>query len=261
MSKRLLISVLAFAVALGAAAKDDKKKAEVDLVAWANEQASRLPEEIDGIKIYRVNGFDNDGRARVTGFVDMPGLDKQQAFQAALLSVIDNMDTENDEIEAVDFDAKKFVIAKYVEEGEGKDAATYAFRTAFSFDDGLMSFVTYDAIIGFKEKGLVPRKLAIEKMNPVAKERHKELAESFAYHSSRIIDDIIKNAAANTALPITHWSDIKAGKVVKGMNEAEVKFVGGQPRNITKSGARVQWMFANDFIVIFSDGIVTNVMQ
>lgn len=261
MLRKLLTFVIVLAVAIGVAAKDDKNKTDVDLVAWANEQASKLPDEMDGVKIYRVNGFDNDGRARVTGFVDFPGLNKEQAFQAALLSVIDNLDTEVDEIEVVDFTANKFVVAKYLEDGMGKDAASYAFRTAFSFDDGLMSFVTYDIIIGFKEKGLVPRKLAIEKINPTAKERHKDLAEGFALGSSRMIDDIVKNSAKNTSLPITHWDDIKAGKVTKGMNEAEVKFVGGQPCNITKSGSRVQWMFSNDFIVIFTDGVVTNVMQ
>lgn len=261
MLRNLLTLVVVLSVALGATAKDDKNKNDVDLVEWANEQASKLPDEIDGVKIYRVNGFDNDGKARVTGFIDIPGLDKKQAFQAALLSVIDNLDTEVDEIEVIDFDAGKFVVSKLIEDGAGKDAATYAFRTAFSFDDGLMSFVTYDMIIGFKEKGLVPRKLAIEKINPAAKERHKELAEGLALESSRIIDDIVKNSAKNTSLPITHWDDIEAGKVTKGMNEVEVKFVGGQPRNITKSGSRVQWMFSNDFIVIFTDGVVSNVMQ
>ncbi len=261
MFHRFIALVFVLAVALGAAAKDDKKKNDVDLVAWANEQASKLPDEVDGVKIYRVNGFDNDGKARVTGFIDMPGLDKDKAFQAAILSVIDNMDTETDEIEAVDFGAKKFVVSRFIEDGEGKNAATYAFRTAFSFDDGLMSFVTYDVTIGFKEKGIMPRKMSIEKMNPAAKERHRELTEGFALASSRMIDSIVKDRAKNTALEITHWDDIKDGNVTKGMNEAEVKIIGGQPRNITKSGSRVQWMFSNAFIVIFTDGIVTNVMQ
>lgn len=247
--------------AVAASAKDDKKKNDVDLVTWANEQTSKLPDEVDGVKIYRINGFDNDGKARVTGFIDLPGLNKEKAFQAALISIVDNMDTEVEAIDAIDFDSKKFVVSKLIADGEGKNAATYAFSTAFSFDDGLMSFVTYDVNIGFKEKGLISRKMPIEKMNPAAKERHKELAEGFALASSRMIDAIVKDAAKNAELPVTHWDDIKAGHVVKGMNEAEVKFVGGQPRNVTKSGTRVQWIYTNDFIVIFTDGIVSNVMQ
>lgn len=252
--------LVVLAAAIPASAKDDKKN-DVDLVTWANEQTSKLPDEIDGVHIYRVNGFDNDGRARVNGFVDMPGLSKEKAFQAAVISVVDGMDTETEAIEAIDFAAKKFVVTKLVEDGEGKNAATYAFSTAFSFDEGLMSFVTYDIVIAFKEKGLIARKMPIEKMNPAAKERHQELAEGFALASSRMIDDIAKNAAKNSELNITHWDDIKTKRVVKGMNEAEVKLVGGQPRSVTKSGSRVQWIFTNDFIVIFNDGLVSNVMQ
>lgn len=261
MLRHFIAMFVILATAVTAVGKDDKKKNDVDLVAWANEQASKLPDEVDGVKIYRVNGFDNDGKARVTGFVDMPGLSKEKAFEAAIISIVDNMDTELEAIETIDFASKKFVVSKAIEDGEGKNAATYTFSTAFSFDDGLMSFATYDITIGFKEKGLIPRKMAIEKMNPSGKERHKELAEGFALASSRMIDDIVKNASKNSALPITHWDDIKAGTVVKGMNEAEVKLIGGQPRSVTKSGSRVQWMFNNDFIVIFNDGLVSNVMQ
>jgi len=261
MLKNIIAMLIILAVANPVIARDDKKKNEIDLVTWANDQTSKLPDEVDGVKIYRVNGFDNDGKARVTAFIDMPGLSKDKAFQAAILSVVDNMDREFDAIDAVDFDSKKFVVSKVIEDGEGNNAATYTFSTAFSFDDGLMSFVTYDVTIGFKEKGFLQRKMTIEKMNPAAKDRHKELTEGFALASSRVIDDIVKNAAKNSELTITHWDEIKAGTVVKGMNEAEVKFVGGQPRSVTKSGRRVQWIFNNDFIVIFSDGLVSNVMQ
>lgn len=259
---RLFVTILAIlALAVPAFAKDDKKTTESDLVTWANGQASRLPDEIDGIKIYRVNGFDTDGKARVTAFIDMPGLNQEKCFEAAIISVIDNMDTGLDAIEAIDFNSKKFAVMRSIEQGEGKNTTTFTFTTAFSFDEGLMSFVTYDITIGFREKGLIPRKMAIEKMNPAANKRHKELTEDFALVSSRMIDDIVRNSAKNSALPIIHWNEIKAGTVIKGMNETEVKLIGGQPRSVTKSGNRVQWMFNNDFIVIFNDGFVSNVMQ
>ncbi|MCM1452406.1 MAG: hypothetical protein NC102_09100 [Clostridium sp.] len=261
MLKQFIAILIVLGAVIPACAKDDKKKSDIDLVTWANEQTSKLPDEVDGVHIYRVNGFDTDGKARVSGFVDMPGLSKEKAFQAAYISVADNMDTETDAIEAVDFGAKKFVVTRVIADGEGKNAATYAFSTAFSFDDGLMNFVTYDINIGFKEKGLISRKMQIEKMNPAAKERHMQLVEGFAFASSKMIDDILKNAEENASLNVTHWDDIKAGNVVKGMNQAEVTLVGGKPRSVTKSGNRVQWIFTNDFIVIFNDGIVTNVMQ
>ena len=60
---------------------------------------------------------------------------------------------------------------------------------------------------------------------------------------------------------VTHWTDIKAGKIVKGMNETEVRLISGAPRSVSPLGESMQWMYTNDFIIIFTDGIVSNVIQ
>ena len=65
----------------------------------------------------------------------------------------------------------------------------------------------------------------------------------------------------NPSLKVTHWKDIKDGTVVKGMNETEVKLVGGAPVSVRKMGKRSKWMFSNDFVVIFTGGVVTTVIQ
>ena len=68
-------------------------------------------------------------------------------------------------------------------------------------------------------------------------------------------------AINNPNLEVKHWPEIKKGIVVKGMNEAEVRLIGGSPRSINNTGERVQWMYSNDFIVIFTNGMVSAVIQ
>lgn len=258
--RKYLTLVLFLAVTLQLAAKNEKQP-EVDLATWAAQEAAKLPDEIDGIKIFRVNDIDADGEARVTGFVDIPGLDTTQGFVAALIYVADNIDREFDDISVVDFENKRFVVSRQLHDGEKKNATVYRYNTAYQFTDGLMTFSSYDINIEFKEKGIIPRKLNIDKFKPATNERHKEIVEGFSLANSRIIDGIVKFAVANPDIIITHWDEIKDGTVVKGMNEAEVKLVGGKPRSVNQSGKRLQWMYSNDFIVIFTDGIVTNVIQ
>lgn len=257
-------TVLALALCVCVCSWADKKKGkapEVDLATWAQEEAARLPEEVDGVKIFRPNSMDKDNKARVTGFVDLPGVSRDQAFIAAYIFANESLDPETDEVETVDFENKRFVIYREVADGEGKNAMVYRYTTAYQFTDNMMTFASYDINIEYKEKGIIPRKLNIEKFKPAANERHKEIVESFALSNSRDIDGMARYARENTKLKVTHWADIKAGKVVKGMNEAEVRLIGGSPRSINPSGNRTQWMFSNDFIVIFTDGIVTNVIQ
>lgn len=259
MHRLLIFSILLTAVIPVSAKKE--KQPEINLADWAIQEASKLPEEIGGVKIFRVNDTDADGKARVTGFVDIPGLDTTQGFVAALINVSDNIDRGVDEISIVDFENKRFVVSRQIPDGEGKNATVYRYDTAFQFTDGIMTFCSYDINIEFKEKGIIPRKLDIEKFKPATNERHKEIVEGFFLTNSRIIDGIVKYAIANHDIKISHWDDIKDGTVVKGMNEAEVKLIGGKPRSVNQSGNRLQWMYSNDFIVIFTDGIVTNVIQ
>ena len=60
---------------------------------------------------------------------------------------------------------------------------------------------------------------------------------------------------------ISHWKEIKAGDVVKGMNESEVKLVFGRPYNERKTGKRIKWMYEDNSVVVFTDGIVSTVIH
>lgn len=249
--------------ALAAMPSEAKKptEPEIDLVTWARQQSEQMPAEIDGIRIFRPNDKDADGKIRVTGFMDLPGVDTSHGFTAAYVAVADRLNPETDEVQTVDYDNRRFVVYREIVDGDGKDAAIYRFTTACQFTDGMMTFSSYDINIEYKEKGLIPRKLNIEKMKPATNERHKQLVEGFSTANSRSLDEVVKYIVGNKDIAVTHWDEIKQGKVVKGMNEAEVKLIGGAPRSVNRSGDRTQWMYSNDFIVIFSGGIVTNVIQ
>ena len=62
-------------------------------------------------------------------------------------------------------------------------------------------------------------------------------------------------------LTLDGWKEIKAGDVVKGMNESEVKLVFGRPYNERKTGKRIKWMYEDNSVVVFTDGIVSTVIH
>ncbi len=258
--KIAIVVALISVIGLSVSAKIEKEP-EKTLVQWSEEQANTKPAIIDGVQIFRPNGTDDDGVVRVNGFVDLPKTSKQQAFTAALISVSNVIDRELEEIQSIDFDNMRFVFSRQIVDGEGRDEKVYRYTIACQFTDELMTFSCYDVNIEFKEKGIFPRKLDLEKFKPATKKDHAEIVESFSVCNSKVIDKICKDITSSDSIEITHWEQIKEGYVVKGMNENEVILIGGRPRSVNNSGARTQWIYNNDFIVIFENGIVSNVIQ
>lgn len=256
-----VVLLLTLTIADVGLAKKKEKEPDIDLVTWAEQEKNRLPAEIDGVKIFRPNEMDKDGVIRITGIADMPGISATQGFIAAFISINDIIDRNSDVIEAVDYEKKRFVVSFETHNGTGNNATVYRYVAAFQFADNLMTFVIYDINIEYKEKGILPRKLDIEKLKPAKNKRHAELTEAFSQHISKIINNAMNYAINNPNLEVKHWPEIKKGIVVKGMNEAEVRLIGGSPRSINNTGERVQWMYSNDFIVIFTNGMVSAVIQ
>lgn len=243
----------------GLTRKKDKTP-DIDIVTWLGQEVSGLPNDVDGVKIFRPNTIGDDGRISVDGNVALPAKKQSQGFIAAYIYASDNLG-DADRIDAVDYDGKSFSVYREIREGEYKDAAVYRFVTDYVFSDGKMSFSTYDINIEYKEKGILPRKISIDKFKPATNERHRELSEGFSLANSILIDDMAEAALEAKPVDVTHWTDIKAGKIVKGMNETEVRLISGAPRSVSPLGESTQWMYTNDFIIIFTDGIVSNVIQ
>ena len=265
---RIIVLAMASALAVSSvyAKKDNEGNADgtsgsaSSLSVWAKEQASALPSEIDGVVMMRPVA-NEDGRVEVSEFIDVPGISQTQVFIAAVVYAAENLDRETDAIETIDFDSRRFVVSRHVKSGEGKDAATYRYTTAFQAADDILSFVSYGIEIDYKDKGILPRHMAIEKMKPATNKRHAELIEDFSFNNSKYLKDMAAYVSDNPSLKVTHWKDIKDGTVVKGMNETEVKLVVGAPVSVRKMGKRSKWMFSNDFVVIFTGGVVTTVIQ
>lgn len=259
----LFISALCV-IALDVYAKNSESDANEtqasDLSAWAKQQAAMLPTEVDGVTIMRPV-TNADGKAEVSDLLETPNVGKDNVFIAAVVYAAENLDRETDAIETIDFDLKRFAVKRQVRSGEGKKASAYTYTTAFQAADGLLSFASYDIDIEYKEKGILTRHITIEKMKPSDNKRHAELIEDFSLCNSRWLHEMETYVKTNPSLMVTHWADIKDGNVVKGMNETEVKLVGGAPVSVRKNGDRVKWMYSNDFVVIFTDGIVTTVIQ
>lgn len=237
------------------------KGPEIDPVTWVVQKGDTLPSTIDGIRIFRPMTTDADGNPIVNGSILLKGIGKEQAFIGAFVKTSADLDREFESIRDVDFNAKSFTVDRQVVTGEGGSQAIYRYQTTYSFKDGAMDFTSSDINIEYKDRGILNRRLPVGKLRPATNERHRQLLEDFSEANSMIAHDMTAYAAQHPGLKVTHWDDIARGVVVKGMNQTEVRMIGGEPRSISGQPSREQWMYNNDFVVIFSDGIVTNVIQ
>lgn len=254
---------LALAVVLMAPSLSAKKeKAEdknVDLGEWVRQQAEALPAEVDGVRIFRPST--QNGKAVVSDMLDLAGVSPRQAFVAALIFAREHLDPEFEAMGKIDYDNCRFIVNLSPVSGEGKDQASFSYEQAFLFADDIMSFQASDIVFGYKEKGILPRKLEAEKLKPATNSRHKELVEAFSLLNSRYLADMLAYIKANPQIKVTHWEDIGKGVVTKGMTPHEVTLIAGKPANINNSGNREKWLYSNDFIVVFTAGVVSTVIQ
>lgn len=255
---RKLIFALLFSALIGTAwAKDDKTE---DLNQWAKSELAKYPETVNGVTVIYPTMSD-DGKLSVSDIIDIEGKSQKEIFAGALVFIKNNINPEFELIESVDYDSYRFILARKTEQGSGKTASSYEYIMAFQVADGILSFVTYDIKAGWREKGLLPRKMDLEKLKPQTNERHKELVTEFSYLSTKYLLDMAEFIKSAKIPLITHWKELKSETVVKGMNETEVKIVFGRPYNERKTGSRVKWMYEDNSVVIFTDGIVSTVIN
>jgi hypothetical protein len=222
-----------------------------------SEWIKEMPATIDGVMIYRP--VEDNGLLQISDIVDLPGLSRETIFVNAMLDIFSNLDSEIETVEKKDYDGMRFCIVRSTPDDE--HAATYNYTIAVQTTNDMLTFLVTDISIGYKEKGLIPRTLAIEKMKPYKNARHKELIEQCAVSISKYISRL-KLAVISQGKPsVSHWADIRNGQIVKGMNQTEVMLVKGKPTSNRTSNSRVKWMYGNDNVVIFTDGKVTNIIQ
>lgn len=214
----------------------------------------------DEVKIYKPENT-NDGTIAVSDVIDIPNRSKDEIFTGILSFIYNNLNTETEAIEKVDFDNQRITLFRKLKQGEYKDATTYEYLISFQMGDNMLSFIASELKAEYKEKGFLPRKLDFEKLKPTEKERHKELIDEFSTLNSQYLHSIAKHVATTKPETVTHWSQIKAGKAVKGMNKTEVIMTLGRPAIERTTGTREKWMYGNEYVIIFTNGIVSSIID
>jgi hypothetical protein len=222
-----------------------------------SEWIKEMPATIDGVTIYRP--IEDDGLLQISDIVDLPGKSSETIFVNTMIDILSNLDSDIETVEKKDYDSMRVCVVRSTPDDE--HAATYNYTIAIQTTNDMMTFLVTNISIGYKEKGVIPRTLAIEKMKPYKNVRHKELIEQCAVSISKYVNRLATAVTTQSKPSISHWTEIRNGQIVKGMNQTEVILVKGKPTSNRTSNSRVKWMYGNDNVVIFTDGKVSNIIQ
>ena len=258
MKRNLIIALLTIISICTVSAKE--KESSEELNQWAKSELAKYPEVVKGVTVIYPT-MSEDGKLSVSDIIDIEGKSQDEIFTGALIFIKNNINPEMELIETVDYDSRRFILARKTEQGEGKNTSAYEYIMAFQMADNIISFITYDISAKYREKGIIPIKLELEKLKPQTNERHKELVTEFSYLNSKYLLDMADFIKSNPLPQISHWKELKEGTVVKGMNETEVKIIYGRPYSERLTGQRNKWMYEDNTVVIFTNGIVTTIIN
>ncbi len=254
---RLLILILFASATLSASAIDLFKKKEFvpfDYTAWCD--TANLPSGNRDIYPKTV-----EGTAVINGSIPMTGIDDKNAFAAAICHAVETLDPAIEKLEHTDYAGNSFIIMQRTTRGSNNTEATYTRRLMVEVANGQLNFTVYDIDIRYREKGVIPRTLPLEKLNPAENSRHRELIVELADINASYINSMCDFIKKN---PLISFGDIDAmskGEATPGMSETEIKVLLGKPTAIRNSGSRTRWIYSNDLIIIFTDGKVTKIVN
>lgn len=240
----------------------------VDYAAWVAEAG--LPEEIEGIKQFypvsvAVEGEDDrvDTVAVISGSIPVKGLEPQQILLAAMVYGSNHFDRENNEgFEAIDYAGMSFRMLLKSTQGSTSMETTYTRTVTVTARDGGFDFTIADIDCRYREKGLIPRTLRLEKLHPEKTGRHAEIVSELVAVNSAYLADLAEYVESRPDISSPNIDKVKKGAYVcKGMNADEVTILLGPPVNKRTSNDRERWIYSNDYIVIFTDGIVSKVVE
>lgn len=228
--------------------------------------SENLPDNIDGEKQFYPSttvSAEADTIAVVRGTVALNGMSARKVFLATLVYAIDNLDAENKEgIEKIDFDDNTFSVLLKSKQGKNDSETTYTRLMTIKAKDGGFDFETTEIDCRYREKGLIPRTLRLEKLHPENNNRHSEIVKEFTNINSHYITQIDKYASTRTDINSPNFDKVKKGeKVSVGMNGDEVTILIGAPLDKRKSGDRIRWIYSNDYVIIFTDGKVSKIIE
>lgn len=242
----------------------------IDYASWV--AAEGLPGAIDGVaQFYPVSiavEADDDSApadtvAIIKGHISTKGLDKKQVFLAAMVYASENFNADEGKegFEEIDYDGMKFRSLLKTTQGSNSTETTYTRSLQLTAVDGGFDFVVTEIDCRYREKGLIPRTLRLEKLHPDRNIRHNEIVREMVAVNSAYLADMAEYISSRKKISSPNYGKLKKGSVIEGMNGDEVTIILGPPLNKRKSGERDRWIYSNDYVVIFTDGIVTKIVR
>lgn len=262
--KKLLFATLALVyLALSANAAIFKKgpKYHLDFNVWTD-TATNLPKKIDELTVFYPKTVTvPDTVAVISGEIKVPGVSAQPLMWASLSKVIADINTDNNEaITAIDFKNNSFESVLNSTVGSHDKELNFKRKVNISTSDGIIRFTVSEILIKYRQGGLIPKTTALEELHPESNSSQKEAVIEFATLTSKNLHDMAQYAKEHSNIIITHFKEIENGTVVPGMNMEEVTLAKGPARDSRKSGERTRWIYTNDYVVIFTNGIVSKVI-
>ncbi|MDR0982839.1 MAG: hypothetical protein LBM07_06320 [Culturomica sp.] len=202
-----------------------------------------------------------DNKVVVSDLIEFSGLTDEQIFVNALLFAIDRF-TEEERFAKIDFEKHQFTVDRCII-SENLEDTRYYYSIDFKLSEGMLTFWARN--IFYKSSDLIalgsPKGVPFEKLNPEKRPKQQAYLDEFLAENTAYIREMTDAVRRNAGGEVTHWTEIATGKVVKGMNETEVKLIYGKPQHTSLSGERCRMLFKNNIVVILESGIVSNVIK
>lgn len=242
----------------------------IDYASWR--ASTNLPDTVDGVKQYypvtvAANSDDTtstvDTVAIISGHIALNGMDKQQVFLAAMVYASENFSAENEKegFEEVDYNGLSFRALLRTTQGSNSNETTYTRSIKLTAVDDGYDFIVTEIDCRYREKGLIPRTLRLERLHPDRNKRHNEIVCELVSVNSSYLTQMADYINSRKDISSPNFKLLKKGHVIEGMNGDEVTIVLGPPLNKRKSGERERWIYSNDYVIIFNDGVVTKIVE
>lgn len=258
--KHLIIAATAVAITASSASALDlfKKKEQVafDYTAWTDTTA--LPKSYEGKTLFYPTTV--EGLASISGTIPT-GSKASSAIAAALSYAIDRLDPNTEKLEQLDLDSNSFLLHLRSTQGSNNTETTFSRHTMIEVLDNALKFTVYDLDARYREKGILPRTLPFERLNPATNSRHRELIEQFAVTNADYIYSMVQFINENPEMTLPNREAVAKGVPTIGMTPLEVKILLGNPPIERKMGSRTRWVYDNSLAIIFTDGVVSRVIN
>lgn len=238
--------------------KDPKPR--LDFTAWI--ATKDLPAEENGVRIFYPETVGEDSLVIIRGSLPVKGLTAEQVMLASMVYATDNFDEEKqDRFITVDYPDREFTVCVSTTQGTNNKETTYSRLVTVKAHDNRLDFTVGDIDVRYRQKGILPRTVDAEALHPESDARHEELIMEMSAVISEYLDKMAKYASTRQDIKATHYEEMKACRVVAGMNMDEVTIAKGPARDVRRSGERTRWIYANDYVIIFTNGKVTKIVE